>query len=130
MSREQENKRQRERRAKNNNSVTKKYEKTKKGFLVRTYRNMLSRVTGVTKKKNHLYLGLKILDKNVFYDFSISNKEFNLLFSDWEKINYNRKFTPSIERIDSKKGYSLDNIEWITFSENCRRGNFNRYNKL
>jgi hypothetical protein len=75
-------------------------------------------------------LGLKILDKNVFYDFSISNKEFNLLFSDWEKINYNRKFTPSIERIDSKKGYSLDNIEWITFSENCRRGNFNRYNKL
>lgn len=129
MTREEENKKQRERRAKNNNSVTKKYEKTKKGFLVRTYRNMLSRVTGVTKNKNHLYLGLEILDKNIFYDFSINNKEFNALFSDWEKMNYNRKFTPSIERIDSKKGYLLDNIEWIPFSENCRRGNLSRYNK-
>ena len=38
------NEKQRLSRKLNNNLHTKKYEKTKKGFLVRLYRNMLSRV--------------------------------------------------------------------------------------
>jgi hypothetical protein len=129
MNREEENRKQRERRAKNNNSTTKKYEKTTKGFLVRTYRNMLSRVNGVTKNKNHLYLGLEILDKEIFYEWSLSNISFQDLFTYWQMCDFNRKYTPSIDRIDSKKGYTLDNIQWITFSENCRRGNQSRYKK-
>lgn len=116
------NRKQRERRAKDNNAVTKKYEKTKKGFLVRCYRNMLSRVTGVTKNKNHLYLGLEILNKDIFYEWSLNNKEFNELFENWQNYNYNRKFSPSIDRLNTDKGYTLCNIEWITFRENCRRG--------
>lgn len=119
---ELQNLKQRERRAKNGNRNTKKYEKTKKGFLVRCYRNMLSRVTGVTKNKNHLYLGKEILDKKVFYEFSLSNNKFNKLFDYWESVDYERRLTPSIDRIDPKRGYSIDNIQWITFSENCRRG--------
>lgn len=123
------NAKQRERRKKNNNKNTKKYEKTKKGFLVRCYRNMLSRVSGVTKKKNHLYLGLPILDKNTFYEYSLNNNEFNKLFKDWEISNYNRKLTPSIDRLDTNNGYTLDNIQWITFSENCSRGGKHKQNK-
>ncbi|AGO47304.1 hypothetical protein Phi19:1_gp014 [Cellulophaga phage phi19:1] len=119
--REIENKKQRIRRLNNGNKNTKKYEKTKKGFLVRCYRNMLSRVTGVTKNKNHLYLGKEILDKNVFYSYSMSDESFNNLFELWEKTNYERVSTPSIDRIDSLKGYSIDNIQWITFSENCSK---------
>lgn len=122
QSKEQLNEKQRIRRAKNNNKNTKKYEKTKKGFLVRCYRNMLSRVSGVTKNKNHLYLGKDILEKELFYDFSLRNKKFNVLFKNWELNNYERKTTPSIDRIDTDKGYTLDNIQWVTFSENCRRG--------
>ena len=129
MNREEENKKQRERRAKTNNATTKKYEKTHKGFLVRTYRNMLSRVSGVTKNKNHLYLGKEILNKHIFYAYSLNNNSFNKLFYDWELSGYERRLTPSIERINSNLGYTLDNIEWITFSENCRRGNQSRYNK-
>ena len=122
MDRIEKNLKQRFRRRNNGNKNTKKYEKTKKGFLVRVYRNMLSRVTGVTKTKNHLYLGLDILDKQLFYELSLNSLEFHSLFSDWEKSNYNRKLTPSIDRIDSKKGYLIDNVQWITFSENCSRG--------
>lgn len=129
MNREEENRKQRERRVKNNNATTKKYEKTDKGFLVRTYRNMLSRVSGVTKSKNHLYLGLEILDKKTFYEWSLQNNDFKELFTYWLMCNCERKYTPSIDRVDSKKGYTLDNIQWITFSENCRRGNQSRYNK-
>jgi hypothetical protein len=129
MNREEENKKQRDRRVKNNNATSKKYEKTDKGFLVRVYRNMLSRVSGVTKNKNHLYLGLEILDKNTFYEWSLQNNDFKELFTYWLMCNYERKYTPSIDRIDSKKGYTLDNIQWITFSENCRKGHQSRYNK-
>jgi len=129
MCREEQNKKQREKRAENGNYHTKKYEKTHKGFLVRTYRNMLSRVTGVTKNKNHLYLGLEILDKETFYEWSLNNVYFDLLFYDWVKSDYKRTLTPSIDRIDSKKGYTIDNVRWITFSENCRNGANSRFRK-
>jgi len=129
MSREEKNRKQREKRALNENYHTKKYEKTKKGFLVRTYRNMLSRVSGVTKNKNHLYLGLEILNKESFYEWSLNNDSFNHLFDVWKSLEYKRTLTPSIDRIDSKKGYILENIQWITFSENCKKGNESRFKK-
>lgn len=110
---------QRELRRKRKNNYTVKYEKTKKGFLVRVYRNMKSRVSGIQKKKQHLYAGKPLLDKEQFYSWSIANRDFNNLFKAWEVGGYARKNTPSINRINSSFGYSLDNMEWITFSENC-----------
>ena len=101
---------------------SKRYEKTKKGFLVRAYRNMKSRINGIQKTKHHLYRGKYILDKDQFYKWSLENKDFHRLFKTWEGSNYDRKFTPSIDRIDPEIGYEVDNMQWITFSENCSRG--------
>jgi len=70
------NKLQRERRASNNNSDTRKYEKTHKGFAMRLYRNMQSRVSGVQWQKSHLYQNLTILPKEEFYDWLLSNETF------------------------------------------------------
>ena len=125
-SQEEKNKYQREYRAKTKNSCTNKYEKTKKGFLVRKYRNMQSRVTGVQKLKAHLYQNLSILDRQLFYKWSLSNKEFKKLFQKWEKSNYERRLCPSVNRINSGKGYELDNMEWITHSENSRLGSISQ----
>lgn len=101
----------------------KKYEKTKNGFLMRTYRNMKSRILGIQKLKAHLYLGKELLAKEEFYKFSLQSVDFHSLFEVWENSNYNRKLTPSIDRINSDLGYSLDNIRWITHSENSGLGN-------
>lgn len=120
------NKKQRERRASMNNSTTKKYERTLKGKLVRTYRNMLSRVNGILKNKVHLYGGLEILDKNVFYEWSLNNSDYEMLFNNWVDGDYDLKISPSIDRKDAGKGYSLDNIRWVTFSENCSTANHKR----
>ena len=103
-------------------SVCKKYEKTLKGLLMRTYRNMKSRVLGIQYKKAHLYKGLELLDKQEFYAWSLSNTEYNSLFDLWSKSGYDRKLTPSIDRIDSSKGYNKENMRWITHSENSRQG--------
>ena len=101
---------------------SKMYEKTPKGFLMRTYRNMQSRVTGVQKKKAHLYLGLSILSRADFYAWAWDNVEFWRLYKRWAATDFDRKLTPSINRIDTTEGYILGNIEWLTHSANSALG--------
>lgn len=116
------NEKQRLYRSRNGNACTKKYEKTHRGFLMRLYRNMQSRITGVQKSKYHLYEGKELLAKNDFYDWAIKNHKFISLFNEFENNNYNRKLSPSVDRIDSSKGYLIENMEWVTHSENSKRG--------
>jgi hypothetical protein len=117
---------QRERRSDNGNAYTKKYERTKKGKLVRTYRNMLSRVFGIVKGKAHLYEGLPILGKEVFYDWSLSDKAYSNLYDEWVYSDYCKKLSPSIDRIDTEKGYVIGNIRWLTHSQNSSFGGKHR----
>lgn len=117
---------QREHRRKTNNLETKKYEKTINGFLVRLYRNMKSRVIGVQKIKFHLYKDKELLDKDEFYQWANSSKTFKKLYKKWIENNYDRKLTPSVDRINPNKGYLLSNMEWVTHSENSRRGSLSK----
>lgn len=104
------------------NSSTKMYDKTKKGFLVRTYRNMLSRVRGIQTEDAHLYEGLEILDKSDFYTWSLSDKSFNDLFDVWILNDSPIRICPSIDRVNTSLGYVFGNIRWITQSENSSLG--------
>jgi hypothetical protein len=119
--------RQRIQRAKNNNHHTKKYEKTHKGFLMRLYRNMKSRISGVQKQKYHLYEGKELFDKDEFYSWALQQPSFYILFDAYVAANYDRKLAPSIDRVDSSKGYTFNNVEWVTMLENSIRGNKSRY---
>lgn len=106
-----------------------KYEKTQQGFLMRAYRNMKSRVTGIQKAKYHLYDHCSLLDKELFYKWAWSDSNFIMLYQCWILANRDRKLTPSVDRIDSSKGYDLSNMRWITHSENSRQGSLNRWHK-
>lgn len=118
---------QREYRRKNNGIHTKQYEKTISGFLMRLYRNMQSRITGVQKQKHHLYDGKELLDRETFYNWAKGSPEFYELFGNYKMSGYERKLAPSVDRVDSTQGYNLDNMEWVTHSENSRRGVNNRH---
>ena len=115
-------KKQRERRKLNGDANTKKYEKTINGLLMRRYRNMETRVLGLGQKKRHLYMGKELMPREVFYEWSLKSPEFNSLYLKWKEGGFDRKISPSVDRIDSAKGYTLDNVRWITFSENCSLG--------
>jgi hypothetical protein len=119
---EHEKELQRIRRKANGNEVTKRYEKTINGFLMRLYRNMESRVRGIQKVKYHLYKDLELLPREEFYKWSKKSRKFKQLFHNWKMSNYDRKLTPSVDRVNSKLGYIKSNMEWVTFSENSRRG--------
>jgi hypothetical protein len=117
---------QRLRRAANGNAATKKYEKTKGGKIMRTYRNMKSRCAGIQPKGRDKYINIDILPKEDFYAWSMTDNTFNAIFTEWVASNYCRKLTPSIDRIDASKGYTIDNIRWLTLSENSRLTSRNR----
>lgn len=55
--------------------------------------------------------------------------EFNKLFAIWIENEYNTIYTPSINRIDSNRGYVLDNMQWLTHQENSRKGVSTRYER-
>ena len=130
MNTEMQLRHQREYRIRTENVCTKRYEKTINGFLMRTYRNMKSRVCGIQWRKRHLYQGKELLPKEVFYTWSKMNKDFLELYKHWKLKNYKRRICPSIDRVDSSKGYVLKNMRWITFSENCRQGALSKYSKI
>lgn len=117
---------QKDYRSRTGNASTKKYEKTQKGFLMRLYRNMDSRINGVQKAKHHLYAGKFLLTRDEFYEWAFNCDEFFHFFMAYTDSGFDRKLAPSVDRIDSSKGYSIDNMEWVTHSENSRRGNRSR----
>ena len=111
---------QREYRVRTKNGTTTKYERTKKGKLMRTYRNMQSRVLGIIKKKAHLYSGLPILSRDDFYHWALASPEFHRLFDGWAGSGYRCGDSPSVDRMDPDKGYTLDNMRWLSHRENSR----------
>jgi hypothetical protein len=117
---------QRKHRSRTSNRDTKKYEKTINGFLVRAYRNMQSRVMGIQKSKAHLYKGLSIMPREEFYKFSKGDRAFMRLWRDWVACGYTRVLSPSVNRIDPRRGYEIGNVEWLTQSENSRLGGVSR----
>ncbi len=125
---------QRARRARQGDAVTKRYEKTQPGFLMRAHRNMRSRALGIQKRKAHLYDHIElVVPREEFYAWSYANKDFLALWAEWVASGYDRKLTPSVDRIDSFGEYSLPNMRWITHSENSRLGSIShrrvRYDK-
>jgi hypothetical protein len=88
---------------------------------------MKSRVNGVLKNKAHLYCGKELLSKDEFYNWALNSNEFITLFNNYCSSGFDIKVAPSIDRIDSSKGYVIGNIRWITHSENSRLGTISRF---
>lgn len=103
------------------------YEKTPKGYAMRMYRNMQSRVTGVQKKKSHLYQNLTILSREDFYDWILNNPRFVELFDKYKSNNFPRSLAPSVDRIDNEIGYEINNMRIVTHGDNSRDTSSTRY---
>jgi hypothetical protein len=83
---------------------------------------MQSRVTGIQKAKYRLYANKKLIGRHEFYAWANNNQDFKRLWDEWLKGKFDRKLTPTVDRINSDLGYILSNMRWITHSENSRLG--------
>jgi hypothetical protein len=113
------NAKQRERRRRDGNSDTRKYERENpKGFLMRVYRNMHSRVTGVQKREAQYYVGLALLSRETFYLWILADPDFLRLWAEWQDAGRPQRLTPSVDRKDVLLGYELFNIRWVAQAQN------------
>jgi len=70
-----------------------------------------------------LYKNRKLLiDWADFYEFLITDKEYNRIYRDWSESNFDSYMSPSIDRIDNLGDYILDNIQVLTKVQNIRKG--------
>lgn len=51
------------------------------------------------------------------------------ILRDYYVGHLNMKLAPTVDRKDPSKGYEIENMEWVTHSENSSRGAINR-NKM
>lgn len=83
---------------------------------------MLSRVQGIQKREAKFYQGLEILDKFDFYEWSLHHESpYWDLYEAWKASGYTRKLSPSVDRYNPYRGYTLDNMRWTTHSINSGR---------
>jgi len=97
-----------------------KWKLSKKGVITTIYNSQKES----SKKRNHnppMYI-LSELREWLFNDWI-----FNLLYDNWVNCGYLKDMKPSVDRLDDYKGYSLDNIQLMTWKENNRRSHVDRY---
>ncbi len=84
---------------------TKKFRKTPRGVLTNMYCHQKSRrIVKYTLEELH----------NKF----LNDRKFIRLMEEWKKNRYDKKYKPTIDRIDCKKPYTLTNIQCLTWTEN------------
>jgi hypothetical protein len=70
-------------------------------------------------KMNKAYQKLPLCTKEEFYNWSINNNDLIKIFEAWNNANHQHRLMPTVDRIDPKKGYTIDNIRWLALYENC-----------
>lgn len=89
------------------------------------YDSIQNRVAGYGKPR---YKGIDICSREDFVRWAIKNEDLKSLHNKWSSEGFKRGLTPSIDRIDSTKGYVKGNMRWLSQSENSRLGG--KMNKL
>lgn len=99
--------------------VIKNYQKTEKGLISKIYSGQKTR----TAKKG--FDEIKYT-KEELSNYITGNEKYKSLYDNWVKSGFDKQLTPSIDRINPKKGYSLDNINLTTWGENAAKGHAER----
>ena len=89
------------------------------------YSGIKARVEG-RASRTYKVEGKPMCTLNEFINWCHNNMDvFLRLHRIWKRNSYKRGFSPSIDRINNNKGYTLDNIQWILQKENCSKYNKN-----
>lgn len=60
--------------------------------------------------------------RHEFYQRFLNDETYLRLYTEWKESGYQKRLRPSVDRIDPRKGYSMDNIQMVTYELNRRKG--------
>lgn len=109
------------------NSKKTGYDKKRQRYSIKRifshrYAGMKQRVNGLAIRKYPVE-GKSLLSKEEFIEWCYEKNnlyKFSGIYRKWEKSNFKRMDSPSINRIDDTKGYEKGNIEWLSVSDNMK----------
>lgn len=101
--------------------LTLKYKRSIKGLIAKIY----SQQRRNTKERKH---PLPSYNLSQFYQWVINQNNFNELYDEWVKSDYDKMKIPSCDRIDPKLSYTFNNLRLVTWSDNAN-ANYNEKRK-
>ncbi len=104
-------------------SQIKDYKKTKEGLITKIYSSQRSN----SRFRGH---NPPEYSSNELKEFLLDLKKFHLLYDKWVISGFNKMKIPSVDRINDSIGYSLSNIQLMTWEQNKNKGDKNRNHKL
>ena len=87
------------------------YRKTKMGKAVGLYDNQV----GNSKKRG---MPPPTYTKDELIEWLYSQELFHTLYDNWKRLDYQTRYAPSVDRKDDLIGYTMSNIQLMTFTEN------------
>lgn len=98
-----------------------KYRTRPRFFLQQRYTQIRQRCTNKKQKNYELYKRKLNITREDFINKFINCKKFKQLYKEWQESNFCYKKVPSVDRIDVDGDYTIDNIQILTHSQNCRK---------
>ena len=86
------------------------YQRTLKGLVKKIYNNQLQ----TSKKANRTP---PTYTRDTLFEWMLQ-RNYTVMWQNWVDSNYERWMSPSIDRLDNLKSYSLDNIQLVTWKDN------------
>lgn len=97
-----------------NRASAQKYHRSFAGRASNAHAAMRTRVAGKGKAGTaHVYKGLELIARAEFLSWAAHDPDYRRLHAAWADAGYPIGLSPSIDRKDTRRGYSRDNIRWI-----------------
>lgn len=99
---------------------TRRYRTNPKRYLYHKYQGIIGRC--VRGHGHRSYVGRKVCTKDEWDEWTKKTyKTFISLYVAWQESGFEKRRAPSVDRIDNLRGYTPDNMQWLTLSANCRK---------
>ena len=99
------------------------YRKTKDGLVGKIYGGQRSN----SKKRGH---PMPTYTREELKDWLCSQELFHKLYDNWKRLDYQKEYIPSVDRKDDFIGYTISNIQLMTWSENKNKQHGDIFNGI